>query len=214
MNIRSLRFAPLALFTLAGLAGAVAACSTSTASLRICDDPGPFLVRGAETGFEFCTNGPAHRPKVMACAAFEHAAGRCGGTEMFPQNSECAINADCAKVLPASVCLAAPGSVACSCAPSCKQDADCGPGSLCQCGDPISFCRKALCRTDADCGGRDALHGFGDRVLRRARLRLPEPARRVPEQPRLRRENPVYLRDGSSGLCEQGVRGLSARGAR
>jgi hypothetical protein len=153
MNIRSLRFAALALFALVGLAGTTAACSTPPAALRICDDPGPDLIRGAETGFEFCTGGPSHRSKVVVCAAFEHAAGKCGGTEMFPQDSDCATNADCAAMSPAGVCFAAPGNASCLCVPSCKEDADCGAGFLCQCGDPTSTCRRALCRTDADCEG-------------------------------------------------------------
>jgi hypothetical protein len=152
MKLHSLRFAPLAVLTVLGFAGAFAACSAPATPLRICDDPGPILIRGAQTGFDFCTGGPAHRSKIVACAAFEHAAGKCGGTEMFPMSSECANNADCiGKQIFAPVCFAAPGNVSCSCAPSCVNDADCGPDALCQCGDPISFCRQALCRTDADC---------------------------------------------------------------
>ena len=144
--------APLTLLTVLGFAGAFAACSTA-APVRVCDDPGPLLIRGAETGFDFCTNGPAHRSKIVACAAFEHAARKCGGTEMFPEVSQCATNADCVGKEPKGVCVAAPGNVTCSCAPSCVNDADCGPDSLCQCGDPISFCRQALCHSDADCDG-------------------------------------------------------------
>lgn len=150
MGLSSSCFAPLALLTLFGFA----ACTTPAAPLRACDDPGPDLIRGAETGFEFCTNGPSHRPKIVACPAFEHAAGKCGGTEMSPELSGCATNADCTALqTPRDICVAAPGNVSCSCAPSCTDDADCGPKSLCQCGDPISFCRQALCRTDADCEG-------------------------------------------------------------
>ncbi|MEY2936061.1 MAG: hypothetical protein RL033_6810 [Pseudomonadota bacterium] len=39
-----------------------------------------------------------------------------------------------------------------ACQYGCIADADCGPGFLCQCGDPVGTCQPANCQTDADCG--------------------------------------------------------------
>jgi hypothetical protein len=151
MNLPSLRFAPLALVALVALGGAFAACSTPSAAVIPCDDPGPILIRGKDSGLEFCTGGAVHRTRVEVCERFEHPAGKCDPTGQSPQVSQCHSNADCGTPGEGLVCFDPGGDLACNCIASCTTDLDCQSDELCQCGEPFSQCRKALCRTDADC---------------------------------------------------------------
>jgi hypothetical protein len=42
-----------------------------------------------------------------------------------------------------------PGTI---CAYGCVKDSECGPGSICVCGDPVGHCVGSTCTSDADCG--------------------------------------------------------------
>lgn len=147
MKLHSLCLAPLALVFFAGI---FAACSTPP-YVTHCEDPGPILIHGKDTGFEFCMGGPDHRAKILECPILEPSAGRC---QVLPGVSNpCETNADCAGyVQQPAVCVSRDQNSPCGCDFSCVSDADCGPGRLCQCVNPASVCVPALCRSDADCG--------------------------------------------------------------
>jgi Cys-rich repeat protein len=40
----------------------------------------------------------------------------------------------------------------CGCFTACREDADCGPGAICECGNYLGQCVPARCATNADCG--------------------------------------------------------------
>src|SRR4051794_29545978 len=112
MNTPSLLFAPLAFVA---LGGAFAACSTRPAVVIPCDDPGPVLIRGKDSGLEFCTGGAVHRTRVEVCELLEHSDGKCDPTGQHPEISQCHSNADCGSPAQALVCFAPVGDVACNC---------------------------------------------------------------------------------------------------
>jgi hypothetical protein len=46
------------------------------------------------------------------------------------------------------------------CTTGCLTNADCGEGSICQCGDPMGSCVPASCQSDADCPGEARCASF------------------------------------------------------
>ncbi len=160
MKYSSLLFTPL-LFVFC--AGVFAACSAPR-PMKGCDDPGPLLLRGQETGVDFCTNGPRHRVRAQACPVFE-ASTEC---QLDPTNIlSCETNADCGKFGIHNVCTGPADKTDCTCQATCVTDNECGPGKFCSCNDPFSFCRTALCRSDADCddGHMCISSDFGDPTI-------------------------------------------------
>jgi hypothetical protein len=152
MKLDSLRFAPPALVVLAGVFAACTVIEPARIIEPTCDDPGKLLIRGEETGLEFCSGEPSHRAKIVACSTFTPAPGACGEPDTFVDAAQCHTNADCAALSPLDVCVAPGNGGPCACVPSCVHDSDCKPDEICRCGDPVSTCRPALCASDADCG--------------------------------------------------------------
>jgi hypothetical protein len=125
-------------------------------------------------GFAQCSNGLLHRqfagdacpsslPRASAFApevllALEQAARNAGYAEFeIPFLYECREDTDCS-ALPNGYCdLTQPegwtGSASFTqCRYACSTDADCGGGTLCECGEPGARCVTARCFEDAECG--------------------------------------------------------------
>jgi hypothetical protein len=127
-----------------------------------------------EGGFSQCSNGLLHRPLAgSACLnalprersfepellfELEQAARSAGYTEAeISLLYQCRADTDC-RELPNGYCdLASPegwsgaGSFT-QCRYACSTDADCGGGTLCECGDPGGQCVTAQCFYDSECG--------------------------------------------------------------
>jgi len=109
-------------------------------------DPGCQIVlnpAGSDTGLESCTDGTLRRRAAVSCAvALTAADAGCA--------ADCESPAYCATLTdqhsPKLYC------VNCSCASGCLKDADCGPGSICECGTDFGTCIPAHCTTNAECG--------------------------------------------------------------
>ena len=135
-------------------------CSTSkTYSVSCTDTSGggigcqPILSpTGLDTGFDTCEDGTKQRRAAIQCpAAATDPAQECG---TVPE--ACVSDADC-KQEPYGICANAHKLEGyCGCFPGCRSDADCGAGSICECGSPLGRCTPAKCATNADCG-----EGFG-----------------------------------------------------
>jgi hypothetical protein len=127
-----------------------------------------------EGGFSQCANGLLHRPLAGGvCAnalprasafapevilALEQAARSAGYTDFeIPLLYACREDTDCS-ALPNGYCdLALPEGWTGSnnftqCRYACSTDADCGGGTLCECGEPGGRCVTARCFEDAECG--------------------------------------------------------------
>jgi hypothetical protein len=99
-------------------------------------------------GYERCGNGPIHRPRVEECAS---SLPRPVAKIAAPVDGQCASDADCLD-MPHGYCttdVQQPGTV---CAYGCVKDSECGPGSICVCGDPVGYCVGSTCTSDAECG--------------------------------------------------------------
>ena len=127
-----------------------------------------------EGGFALCANGLLHRPLAgSACLnalprersfepavllGLEQAARSAGYSEAeIPLLYPCRADTDCLE-LPNGYCdLASPegwsgaGSFT-QCRYACSTDADCGGGTLCECGAPGGRCVTAQCFDDSECG--------------------------------------------------------------
>ena len=105
---------------------------------------------GLDTGFETCDDGTKRRRASVMCPAPETSLADecppCVGPYC------CASDSDCTQE-PHGICANAHRfEGACGCAYGCREDADCDPGSICECGSPLGVCRRATCSTNADCG--------------------------------------------------------------
>jgi hypothetical protein len=99
-------------------------------------------------GYERCDGGPIHRPRVEQCAS---SLPRPVSKIAAPADGQCQSDADCVD-MPHGYCttgVQVPGTV---CDYGCVQDSECGPGSICVCGDPVGHCVGSTCTSDADCG--------------------------------------------------------------
>jgi len=127
-----------------------------------------------EGGFSRCSNGLLHRPiSGAACPnalprasafapevllALEQAARSAGYTESeIPFLYQCRADTDCSARPNGYCALSLPegwnGSTNFTqCRYACSTDADCGGGTLCECGDPGGQCVTAHCFEDAECG--------------------------------------------------------------
>jgi hypothetical protein len=109
--------------------------STSTGmSTDHCVDPMPVIVAGQDTGIDVCAGGQYRRRAALECPT------------NYPDTNPC-----CGGCPEGQVC-STQGEIACQCVPACTNDAQCGAGQLCLCGDPAGICVPAQCQSGADCG--------------------------------------------------------------
>src|SRR4051794_9907311 len=127
------------------------------ASGTSCVDSLPYLEQGLDTGLERCSDGRLHRPATFACAE-NVPLPRPGHREPFAGgggDAVCSSDSDCTEK-PLGHCEVPNfhgGPVSgFECQYGCQRDADCAPGFLCQCADPVGACVKTNCQSDADCG--------------------------------------------------------------
>lgn len=139
----------------------------------------PTTLTGVDTGYVQCGEGFTHRTKQVSCpsklprAGSQIPPGVSGGTGGAGSGGvaatggaasggvstafACTQDADC-KEKPNGYCRYIPGypfilpvPPRTECAYGCVADADCGAGSICECGPDFGSCVPATCRTDADC---------------------------------------------------------------
>jgi hypothetical protein len=132
------------------------------------------LTTPLEGGFSLCANGMLHRPiaggeclnalpRPSAFApdelfALEQAALNAGYTELEVSLSyACREDTDCTAQPNGYCALASPrgwtlGASFTQCRYACSTDADCGGGTLCECGEPGGQCVSAQCFVDSECG--------------------------------------------------------------
>lgn len=136
----------------------------------VCSSPQPWL-DGVETGFVRCSEGFRHRSRAIECpSALPRAGEREPGTwGIHGIEDECSKDTDCSGTHPycestTSIELAGFANV---CRDGCVTDSECGSGQICECGDPVGHCVRALCREDGDCApgslcvGTDTSKGCG-----------------------------------------------------
>jgi len=108
---------------------------------------------GMDTGFDTCDDGTRQRRAAIECPAVETSSAQVCGPCVGPYC--CASDADCTQE-PNGLCANAHQlKGVCGCIFGCRKDADCGPGSICECGSALGQCRPATCTKNDDCG-----HGF------------------------------------------------------
>ena len=105
----------------------------------------------ATTGLEQCSRGyqrrvgpancPSSVPRTAPIPAYNAAI------------DQCEHDADCSTATYGRYahCGARSGGFARACVEGCKLDADCEPGNVCLCGDPVGRCVRAGCSTGDDC---------------------------------------------------------------
>src|SRR4051794_26302470 len=112
----------------------------------------PFLTAaGVDTGFDSCADGTLRRRAATQCPL--------PPTSPVPvcTDSQCTSDADCPQgqsaFFPKGYCTDAYQLKGyCGCYAGCREDADCAPGSICECGVVVGQCVPATCTTNADCG--------------------------------------------------------------
>ncbi len=105
---------------------------------------------GLDTGFESCVDGSKRRRAAIVCPTEKTSASSpCQSTFGLPS---CRSDSDCV-AQPGGYCADAHKlSGYCGCYYGCRQDSDCGAGSICECGVVLGRCVPATCTTNADCG--------------------------------------------------------------
>jgi hypothetical protein len=100
-----------------------------------------------DTGFENCDDGSKRRRAAVQCPEEKMITpGPCAS------NPNCKEDADCNQQ-PNGYCGEAHNLAGyCGCYYGCRQDSDCGAGSICECGVVVGRCISATCKTNADCG--------------------------------------------------------------
>jgi hypothetical protein len=112
----------------------------------------PYLDQsGQDTGLDSCTNGNLQRRASIQCSW-----PRTGPVPVC-NTSTCASDNDCPgspPTEPKGYCAQAHNVAGyCGCISGCHEDADCGPGWICECGfSTFGRCIMAQCATNADCG--------------------------------------------------------------
>lgn len=108
-----------------------------------CTNPDELEVGGVPTGIYTCDEGHEVRAEQVSCPNLLPAKGEGGAAGAA---AECTSHADCPGL---GYCETGPfGNW---CVNGCQTDADCGPGHVCRCGDPIGVCSEATCTTNDDC---------------------------------------------------------------
>jgi hypothetical protein len=134
--------------------GATGGASGGIGSAHACDRPTPIHVSNGpmtspeDTGFDMCRGSwVAERRAAKACPLGPTTTDlkQCNGTS-------CSSDADCAQS-PHGFCAESRHlSGYCGCYYGCMQDADCDPGNVCFCGDPVGHCVPSTCVDDSSCG--------------------------------------------------------------
>ncbi|MCA9693324.1 MAG: ferritin-like domain-containing protein, partial [Myxococcales bacterium] len=105
---------------------------------------------GTPSGFVECPNGAILREAAIECSIEPASDAPC------PANmGSCTVDADC-KEMDDGQCIVDPFFGECACTyPICHSDADCKPGTVCDCGvtGPVPSCIPADCVTNDDCDG-------------------------------------------------------------
>jgi hypothetical protein len=119
-----------------------------------CKNPQPKIVAGKDTGYDVCEGGVLRRRAIADCPVLlprpsdsQCAASVDAGTGTCATDSDCTEHAN-------GTCnhfAGGPGPSWCGCSYGCVRDADCGPGNICVCGDPVGYCQKSACKSGADC---------------------------------------------------------------
>ena len=145
----------------------------------------PVLHSGIATGISRCESGVLHRPAPVTCssglprpmpsagdAGSDAAAAPTQAQAIYGSpagdNGWCASDAECTEhpngycaperyFTGLSFAFSAP-----RCIYGCLQDADCGDGQFCLCGDPVGACVPAECQSDGECGGDRSCAAFFD----------------------------------------------------
>jgi hypothetical protein len=116
----------------------------------------PYLTQtGEDTGLETCSNGNFQRTAAVQCPWPPMGTP----TDPCPTTGAgaCASDDECAvypPTEPKGYCAQAHNLANyCGCFMGCREDADCGPGFICQCGSSgFGQCAPATCASNADCG--------------------------------------------------------------
>lgn len=138
----------------------------------------PVVTSGIATGIYQCESGLLHRPQPVTCQShlprpLPPTAGDAGAAPdvgegaqpsqvafLYPEISTsfvaCSADTECTE-RPLGYCAPAfyggVPSYNIECKYGCLSDRDCGPGYLCECGDPVGHCVQAECQSDEDCPG-------------------------------------------------------------
>lgn len=124
-------------------------------SATACIDSVPILDGDIDTGLERCSDGRSHRPASVQCVSKLPRPAPTPTNIPPAQDGGCSSDSDCTAA-PHGYCAfnfpAAGPPFGWQCEYGCLSDADCGAGSICQCGDPVGTCEPADCTSDADCG--------------------------------------------------------------
>jgi len=116
----------------------------------------PVLTNGVDTGTEHCTDGTVRRRAAKRCplppptTADANQCGTCTGSQCCEADSDCPPGGSDG---PVGICANAHHlSGLCGCFSGCFEDADCAPGSVCECGSVFGACVPATCQLNRDCG--------------------------------------------------------------
>jgi hypothetical protein len=121
-----------------------------------CRSPAPVTIvfDPSETGFTSCDGQVWHRSSVHACPTRLPRTTECGFAPVDggTLNGSCRVDGDCTTKAK-GYCGVTSANASCHCDYGCTEDADCGDGNVCQCGDPLGKCVPATCKSDDECGG-------------------------------------------------------------
>jgi len=99
-----------------------------------------------DTGLDSCDDGTTRRRTALVCPLPAMRSADAGASPPGP----CAADTECGNQ---SICAEAHNLRGYSgCFSGCRQDSDCGAGSICVCGVVLGQCMPANCKTNADCG--------------------------------------------------------------
>ncbi len=127
-----------------------------TPQLGVCTNPQP-LLPGYDTGFVTCDEGHKHRAEQRDCPVLlprVEPARSLGSFDQCAADDECPGEHDYC-----GVGIGGPAEPSNVCITGCVNDAECGSGSVCVCGDPVGICQPAECATASDCEGGELCVG-------------------------------------------------------
>lgn len=116
-------------------------------TFHTCAEGKRVIAAGVETTYVECKGSWQHRTQVTMCGSVLPRSESCfSGTGV----DACATDMDCMDRSNGHCDAPFPGG--CECQYGCTSDADCNPGEICLCGEPVGACVPATCKADADCG--------------------------------------------------------------